>query len=127
GAYRLVRPPDTRVIPDNVQAIVSARVDSRPELERALLQTAAVIGREFVVPTLERVMGVAVPLLRTALRRLSAAGLVYETHGTSAGNFSFRHPMIQEVVYRSLVSDRRRALHGSVAGELARTLPDPNG
>jgi adenylate cyclase len=127
GDYRLVRPPDTHLIPDNVQAIVSARVDSRPELERALLQTAAVIGREFVVATLERVMGVAMPLLRTALHRLSAAGLVYETHGMAAGNFSFRHPMIQEVVYRSLVSDRRRALHGSVAKELEKTLPDPNG
>ena len=46
-----------KLIPDNVQAIVSARVDSRPELERTLLQTAAVIGREFGATVLEHVAG----------------------------------------------------------------------
>src|SRR5260370_30114171 len=37
------------------------------------------------------------------------------------------HPMVQEVVYRSLVSERRRALHASVAADLEKTLPDPGG
>ena len=127
GAYRLLRAPDMKLIPDNVQAIVSARVDSRPELERTLLQTAAVIGREFVAPVLEHVAGVAHNLVVAALHRLSTAGLVYETGGPVAGGFAFKHPMVQEVVYRSLVSERRRTLHGSVAGELEKTLPDPNG
>ena len=127
GAYRLLRAPDMKLIPDNVQAIVAARVDSRPELERTLLQTAAVIGREFVVPVLERVAGVAATLVDAALHRLSAAGLVYETGGPVADGFAFKHPMVQEVVYRSLVSDRRRTLHASVAAELEKTLPDPGG
>ncbi|MFI4998966.1 MAG: ATP-binding protein [Reyranellales bacterium] len=127
GAYRLLRAPDMKLIPDNVQAIVAARVDSRPELERTLLQTAAVIGREFVTPVLERVAGVAANLVSSALHRLSTAGLVYETGGPAAGSFAFRHPMVQEVVYRSLVSDRRRALHAAVAAELEKTLPDPGG
>lgn len=126
GAYRLLRAPDMTLIPDNVQAIVSARVDSRPELERSLLQTAAVIGREFVAPVLAHVAGIAANLVGAALHRLSMAGLVYET-GPAAGGFAFKHPMVQEVVYRSLVSDRRRALHASVAAELQKTLPDPNG
>ncbi|MBS0522612.1 MAG: AAA family ATPase [Proteobacteria bacterium] len=127
GAYRLLRAPDMKLIPDNVQAIVSARVNSRPELERSLLQTAAVIGREFVAPVLERVSGIASSLVNAALHRLSMAGLVYETGGPVAGGFAFKHPMVQEVVYRSLVSDRRRALHATVAAELQKTLPDPNG
>ena len=127
GAYRLLRAPDMRLIPDNVQAIVGARVDARPELERTLLQTAAVIGREFVAPVLERVAGVAANLVSAALHRLSTAGLVYETGGSVAGGFAFKHPMVQEVVYRSLVSERRRTLHTSVAAELEKTLPDPNG
>ncbi|MDI1285343.1 MAG: adenylate/guanylate cyclase domain-containing protein [Reyranella sp.] len=127
GTYRLLRTPDMKLIPDNVQAIVSARVDSRPELERTLLQTAAVIGREFVAPVLEHVTNIAANLVATALHHLSAAGLVYETGGQGAGSFAFKHPMVQEVIYRSLVSDRRRALHGSVATELEKTLPDPNG
>jgi class 3 adenylate cyclase len=127
GDYRLLRAPDINLIPDNVQAIVSARVDSRPELERSLLQTAAVIGREFGATVLEHVAGVAANVVNAALHRLSTAGLVYETGGPSIGRFAFRHPMVQEVVYRSLVSDRRRALHASVAADLEKTLPDPSG
>jgi adenylate cyclase len=127
GAYRLVREPDTKLIPDNVQAIVTARVDSRPELERTLLQTAAVIGREFVAPVLERVSGVATDLVGIALRRLSTAGLIYEVGTPTVGGFAFRHPMVQEVVYRSLISDRRRMLHASVAAELETVLSDPGG
>ncbi|MBS0517210.1 MAG: AAA family ATPase [Proteobacteria bacterium] len=127
GAYRLVRPPDMKVIPDNVQAIVSARVDDRPELERSLLQTAAVIGREFMAAVLARVAQVQESLVNGALRRLSSAGLIYESGGPTAGGFAFKHPMVQEVVYHSLVSDRRRHLHAAVAAELEKSLPDPGG
>lgn len=127
GAYRLLRAPDMKLIPDNVQAIVAARIDSRPEMERTLLQTAAVIGREFVAQILEHVAGVTGPLVSAALHRLSMAGLVYETNSTPTGSFAFRHPMVQEVLYHSLVSERRRALHASVAAEFEQTLPDPGG
>ena len=127
GAYRLLRAPDMKLIPDDIQAIVSARVDSRPDLERTLLQTAAVIGREFAVPVLEHVTGIASNLLSAALHRLSKAGLVYEAGGSVAGGFAFRHPMVQEVVYRSMVSDRRRTLHGQIAKDLETSLPDPSG
>ncbi len=127
GDYRLLREPDMKLIPDNVQAIVSARVDSRPELERSLLQTAAVVGREFGATVLEHVAGLATSVVMAALHRLSTAGLVYETGGPATSGFAFKHPMVQEVVYRSLVSDRRRALHASVAADLEKTLPDPGG
>jgi class 3 adenylate cyclase len=127
GNYRLLLAPDMNLIPDTVQAIVAARVDSRPEAERALLQTAAVIGREFAAPMLERIAGVAGMLVNAGLHRLSAAGLIYETDGSSAGTFAFKHPMVQEVVYRSQISERRRALHAAVASELEKTVPDPNG
>jgi adenylate cyclase len=128
GDYRLLREPDLRLIPDTVQAIVAARVDARPDLERGLLQTAAVIGREFGAVVLAHVAGITANIVGSALHRLSGAGLVYETGGaTAGGDFAFKHPMVQEVVYRSLVSDRRRGLHASVAAELEKTLPDPNG
>ena len=127
GAYRLLRAPDMRLVPDTVQAIIGARIDSRPEAEKSILQTAAVIGREFAVPILARLVGVLAEKLAGALHRLSVAGLVYETGGSRETVFAFRHPMVQDVAYRSLVSRRRRALHGSVASELEKSLPDPNG
>jgi adenylate cyclase len=92
GAYRLLRLPDMKLVPDNVQAIVAARVDSRPEMERTLLQTAAVIGREFMAPILERVAGLADSVVNVALHRLSTAGLVYETGGPPAGDVRVQAP-----------------------------------
>ena len=125
GAYRLVHAPDMHRVPDTVQAIIGARIDSRPETEKSILQTAAVIGREFAMTLLSRLVG---PLtsVENVLYRLSSAGLVYES-ATRAGVFAFRHPMVHDVAYRSLISERRRALHASIAAELEKTLPEANG
>lgn len=128
GAYRLLRTPDMRLVPDTVQAIIGARIDGRPEAEKSILQTAAVIGREFALPVLARLVGGLASQLSGAMHRLAGAGLVYETGaGGSDGLFAFRHPMVQDVAYHSLLSEKRRTLHASVAAELEKTLPDPNG
>lgn len=125
GAYKLLRQPDMRLVPDTVQAIIGARIDSRPETEKSLLQTAAVIGREFAVSLLARLVGGLAEALSPMLHRLSVAGLVQS--GGTAGMFAFRHPMVQDVAYRSLLAERRRGLHATVAADLEKTLPDPNG
>jgi adenylate cyclase len=126
GAYRMLRSPDMRLVPETVQAIIGARIDSRPEAEKSLLQTAAVIGREFAVPLLARIAGGVIARMAHMLQRLSAAGLVYEC-GAAGSVFAFRHPMVQDVAYRSLLQERRRALHASVAADLEKSLPDANG
>ena len=126
GAYHLLRMPDMRLVPDTVQAIIGARIDGRPEAEKSIIQAAAVIGREFAMSVLARLVGEPVARLDGALRRLSAAGLVFQS-GAGKDLFAFTHPMVQEVAYRSLLSERRRSLHASVAAELEKTLPDPGG
>ncbi len=128
GAYRLLRTPDMHLVPDTVQAIIGARIDGRPEAEKSILQTAAVIGREFALPVLARLVGGLASQLGGMMHRLAGAGLVYETGaGGGEGLFAFRHPMVQDVAYHSLLSEKRRTLHASVAAELEKTLPDPNG
>jgi class 3 adenylate cyclase len=117
GAYHLAQAPDPRLVPDTVQAIIAARIDARPEAEKAVLQTAAVIGREFDGPLLARLLGPEGASLPDIVQRLSQAGLVHEQAGASTV-FAFRHPMVHDVAYRSLLSDRRRALHGAVAADL---------
>jgi len=117
GAYRLVQAPDPRLVPDTVQAIIAARIDARPDSEKAVLQTAAVIGREFDAALLTRLLGPAGATLPDLVHRLAQAGLVNELSGVPAV-FAFRHPMVHDVAYRSLLSERRRALHGTVAAEL---------
>jgi adenylate cyclase len=124
GAYRLVQAPDPHLVPDTVQAIIAARIDARPDSEKSVLQTAAVIGREFGTALLARLLGPAGATLPDIVQRLSQAGLVHESSGASTV-FAFRHPMVHDVVYRSLLSERRRALHGTVAADLEKSAPDP--
>jgi class 3 adenylate cyclase/tetratricopeptide (TPR) repeat protein len=123
-AYRLVQVPDPHLVPDTVQAIIAARIDARSEAEKAVLHTAAVIGREFEAPLLARLLGPAGAALPDILQRLSQAGLVHEQGGASTV-FAFRHPMVHDVAYRSLLSERRRALHAAVAADLEKSAPDP--
>ena len=54
GAFRLVRPVEDSVVPASVQVILSARIDRLEEREKAVLQAAAVIGKEFSEPVLAR-------------------------------------------------------------------------
>ena len=126
GAYRLQRAPDMRLVPNTVQSIIAARIDSRPETEKAILQAAAVIGREFTASVLARLVDGSSEELGTALRHLSTSGLIYES-SDGEGVFAFAHPMMQEVAYRSLLSERRRSLHMAAADELQKTHSDPNG
>jgi class 3 adenylate cyclase/tetratricopeptide (TPR) repeat protein len=126
GAYRMQRTPDMRMIPNTVQAIIGARIDSRPELEKSVLQGAAVIGREFTDELLVCLTGKSSAELKPVLRDLSSAGLIHK-YLDSRGGWAFKHPMMQEVAYRSMLSDRRRALHSTVAAEQQKCYPDPNG
>src|SRR5262249_44856147 len=57
GAYRLCAPVETLVLPASVQVVLGARIDRQPEREKHVLQTAAVIGKEFGEPVLRRVEG----------------------------------------------------------------------
>lgn len=123
GAYRLVLAPAPHLVPNTVQAIIAARIDARPEPEKAVLHTAAVIGREFDAALLARLLGPVGATLPDILQRLAQAGLVQEQAGASAVH-AFRHPMVHDVAYRSLLSERRRALHAAVAADLEKSAPD---
>ena len=127
GDYRLLREPDERLLPDTVQAVIAARTDLRSELERRILQAAAVMGREFRPDILRQVADLEESDVRAALHRLVAAELVYEATAGGTTTFTFKNPMTQEVVYRSVPAERRRSLHTRVADTLNRELPDPNG
>ena len=68
GAYRLVRPVEEAAVPASVQAVLAARIDRLAQREKAVLQAAAVIGKEFSAPVLERVVELAPAELEDALR-----------------------------------------------------------
>ena len=118
GAYRLATPVDTLQVPASVQAVLSSRIDRLPEREKELLQTAAVIGKTFGEALLGRVMATDEAALGPALSALAAAEFVYETAFYPQVEYSFKHPLTQEVAQRSQLRERRMRVHAAVAQAL---------
>lgn len=108
-------------IPDTVQGTILARVDRLGDRERALLHHAAVIGRSFSTDLVQSMMGEED--LGASLEELARAQLLV-AHGP--GEWSFKHALIQEVTYETLLLRQRKELHRKIAEALeAQAGDDP--
>jgi class 3 adenylate cyclase/tetratricopeptide (TPR) repeat protein len=115
GAYRLATPVEKLEVPSSVRAILAARIDRLAEREKDVLQTAAVIGREFDEPTLAAVVEQNAPQLHEALNKLKDAEFVYEQSLYPVAEYLFKHPLTHEVALATQLQERRRRLHAAVA------------
>jgi predicted ATPase len=99
GSYRLVKPIEQLQVPPTVQALLAARIDRLGEREKFVLQSAAVIGREFSDPILRRVINEVShsPLsemeLGLALRVLKDSDFILEQSLYPVPEYSFKHPL----------------------------------
>jgi adenylate cyclase len=107
-----------------VQAVLAARIDRLEPREKAVLQAAAVIGKEFPQPVLERVTELAPAELEEALRGLVAGEFVYEQELYPEALYAFKHPLTQEVAYASQLGERRGRVHAAVARAIAAHYPE---
>ena len=114
GAYRLVRPLETIQVPTTVQAILAARIDRLSPEEKQLLQSAAVVGKDVLFPLLLEIADEPEALLRQRLAHLQTAEFLYETRLFPDLEYTFKHALTHEVAYKSLLHDRRRALHARI-------------
>jgi class 3 adenylate cyclase/tetratricopeptide (TPR) repeat protein len=119
GNYRLVRAFEEMEIPATVQAVLAARIDRLGERERGVLQTAALIGKEFPRPILERVAELQANDLSAALAALERAEFIFERSLYPEPEYAFRHPLTQEVALHSQLSDRRKRVHAAIAAAIA--------
>ena len=124
GAGRLANALPTLRIPATVQAVLAARIDRLPPEEKRVLQAAAVIGQDVPYSILHAITELPEDALRRHLDRLQAREFLYEAGIFPDLGFTFKHALTQGVAYQSLVSDRRQALHASVAGALERLHPE---
>ena len=124
GAYRITKPVDAIAVPATVQAVLAARIDRLPEREKEVLQAAAVIGKEFAEPVVRRVSEFSGADVAAALRTLERSEFIYEETAHPDGEYAFKHPLTQEVAYRSQLGERRARLHAAVAGALEEFSPD---
>jgi len=97
-----------------VQAILAARIDRLPPEEKRLLQTAAVLGMEVPLALLQAIAELPEEELHRGLAHLQAAEFLYETRLFPEREYTFKHALTHEVAYRSLLQERRRALHTQI-------------
>jgi predicted ATPase/class 3 adenylate cyclase len=114
-ARRAVPRPTDLHIPTTVQGVLAARIDRLPPQEKALLQTLAVIGREFSSSLLKKVVEPVEEALYQQLAHLQAAEFLYEQPAFPDVEYIFKHALTQEVAYNSLLQERRKVLHERAA------------
>jgi adenylate cyclase len=115
GSYRVVTPVDRIQVPTSVHDLLAARIDKLPEEDKRVLQTAAVLGKDFLEPILAEVAERAHDELGDVLQRLKAADFIYEESLYPVAEYAFKHPLTQEVALGSQLQERRRTTHAAVA------------
>jgi tetratricopeptide (TPR) repeat protein len=111
-------------VPETLQASLLARLDRLGPEIKEIAQIAAVIGREFGSELLGVVAGKSRDALAPALERLAASHIALPTGAAQGGAFLFRHALIQDAAYQSLLLSRRRQYHSEIAQSLENRFPE---
>ena len=119
GGIALTKPLDAVHIPATVQGVLAGRIDQLGAAEKELLQTAAVIGREFSLSLLTQVAQQDEDTLVPSLSRLQTAEFIYEQPAFPEVEYTFKHALTQDVAYHSLLSERRQTVHARTAQAIA--------
>ncbi len=115
GTYHLAKNVDTMIIPSTIQDIIMARVDALPEGARKVLQTGAVIEREFSYELIRRVAGLLERELLSHMSVLKDSELIYERGIFPQSSYIFKHALTREAVYDSILTNRKKRLHEQIA------------
>jgi class 3 adenylate cyclase/tetratricopeptide (TPR) repeat protein len=122
--YTIGKPFSGTEIPPTVQAVLAARIDTLPKIEKRLLQDAAVIGHDVPLSLLHEISGLADSELRGLLSNLQSAEFFYPTRLFPDLQFSFKHALTHDVAYAGLRNDRRREIHQRVVAAIERQYAD---
>ncbi len=104
-------------IPVTLQGIVAARIDHLPEGLKRVIQIVAVIGKDFTFPILDAIAGDEEDL-RPLLQELQTLDFVYEKPLSPVLEYMFRHVLVQEVAYNSLLLKKRKEIHGAIGNAM---------
>jgi class 3 adenylate cyclase/tetratricopeptide (TPR) repeat protein len=110
-------------VPASLAGLLGARLDRLDDDDRLVVEVAAVVGREFE-PDAVAALAEGVDDLDAVLGGLVRHGVLSERRRLPRPLFAFRHALIQEAAYHTVLLRDRRALHGRLARHLERTQPD---
>ena len=110
-------------IPATLRDLLVARLDRLPSVKE-VAQVAAAIGREFSYKLLTAVSRTSESDLKNALSKLVGAELVFARGGPPAASYVFKHALVQEAAYETLLKSKRQQLHGRIAKALEDSFPE---
>ncbi len=121
--YEIAGPLPPLAIPANLHDSLMARLD-RLATVKELAQIGAVIGREFPHELLAAVADRPEEQLKTNLDQLVASELVFRRGTPPEATYSFKHALVQDAAYGTLLKSRRRQLHARIAEVLEKQFPE---
>jgi predicted ATPase/class 3 adenylate cyclase len=122
GRYTLSGPLPPLAIPATVQDSLMARLDRLAPVKE-VAQLGAALGREFAYELLTAVSPLGEPALHGALAQLVGAGLLFRHGQPPQARYRFKHALVQEAAYASLLKSRRQQLHTRIAMVLEARFP----
>ena len=134
GRLRVTEKIDAVVIPGTIQEVIMARVDRLPDPTRSLLQVASVIGRSFYLRILAEILPDTAKL-ESELAYLQERQLVLQRSTRRTGDvrrrmftaeveYMFKHALVQETIYESILQKTRKELHLRVAESIEAAFAD---
>jgi class 3 adenylate cyclase/tetratricopeptide (TPR) repeat protein len=116
--YVLAKDTQAVTIPSTIQDVIMARVDTLPEGAKEVLQIGSVIEREFSYALIERVTSLPERDLLSHLSLLKESELLYERGIYPENTYVFKHALTREVVYDSILSNKRKKLHEKIGNAI---------
>src|SRR5215470_4159896 len=117
-------PSSSLAVPATLHASLLGRLDRLGPAAKNVAQVGAAIGRDFSYELLSAAAQIAEPELQVALRRLVEAGLVFQRAAPPAAEYLFKHALVQDTAYSTLLRGPRQALHRRITEALEQRFPD---
>jgi class 3 adenylate cyclase/tetratricopeptide (TPR) repeat protein len=105
-------------IPPTVQGILAARIDRLPAAEKELLQTVAVIGKDFPLALVREITKKPDDEIDSMLNNLQLAEFIYEQPTVGDVQYTFKHALTHDVAYNSVLIERRKLLHERIGSAM---------
>jgi predicted ATPase len=116
-------PASSLAVPATLHALLLGRLDRLGPAAKLVAQAGASIGREFSYDLVATTAEIAEPELQDALRRLVGSGLVSQRGAPPASEYLFKHALVQDTAYSTLLRGPRQALHRRIATALETQFP----
>jgi class 3 adenylate cyclase/DNA-binding response OmpR family regulator/predicted ATPase len=121
--YGAAGPPSSFAIPMTLSDSLTARLDRLGSIKR-IAQIGSVIGREFSYSLLASVAPASGPSLQNALEHLAACELIFARGEPPDSTYIFKHALVQDAAYASMVRSDRQQLHSRIADALMAGFPE---